>query len=227
MAKDSDIDVYVAIPLYEYAYISGGHYIDLSQFDILNERFESNDFARCAASHNGTYVGVPITSYSYDSSTNTQADTPTKYLIKNVHALDGKFDDPSGEELAAVLKHFRDDPSDSRENAIYEDDITMIGCYYLMMSPGCEKQDEAADFLAFVFDYTAGNIDVEHSLGTYPQLDSYEDVHLSVDYDFWAIIEPIRTAYNEIIGSETPLSDSKIEKLAYDAARQTLMRLQG
>ncbi len=227
MAGDSDIDIFFTFYLDTYTYITSGYYEDLSQYDVLREKFESNEFVNHVASYNGTYVGLPIECYYYDTATNEQNDSFTKYLVKNVSALNGEFRDENGDELFELLRYLYDNPDDPRSDPFYEDtEVRMIGGDFLMINPYSERKEEAAEFLAYCFDLLTG----EKTMSTrtiaipYPTgIDDFEGVALYWDFQPWTIIEPLREAYNTL--RQTDGTDAELRKLATDAASGTSMRL--
>lgn len=227
MAGDSDIDIFYTLSLDLYTYITSGYYEDLSQYDVLREKFESNEFVDHVASYNGTYVGLPIECYYYDTATNEQNDSFTKYLAKNVSALNGEFRDENGDELFELLRYLYDHPDDPRSDPFYEDtEVRMIGGNFLMINPYSEHKEEAAEFLAYCFDLLTG----EKTMSTrtiakpYPTgIDDFEGVALYWDFQPWSIIEPLREAYNSYRLTEG--TDAELRKLATDAASGTSMRL--
>lgn len=227
MAEDSDIDIFYTLSLDLYTYITSGYYEDLSQYDVLREKFESNEFVDYVASYNGTYVGLPIECYYYDTATNEQNDSFTKYLAKNVSALNGEFRDENGDELFELMKYLYDNPDDPRSDPFYEDtEVRMIGGEFLMINPYSERKEEAAEFLAYCFDLLTGEkaAPIHPIAKPYPTgIDDFEGVALYWDYQPWSIIEPLREAYNTL--RQTDGTDAELRKLATDAANGTSMRL--
>ena len=227
MAEDSDIDIFYTLSLDLYTYITSGYYEDLSQYDVLREKFESNEFVDYVASYNGTYVGLPIECYYYDTATNEQNDSFTKYLAKNVSALNGEFRDENGDELFELLRYLYDNPDDPRSDPFYEDtEVRMIGGDFLMINPYSERKEEAAEFLAYCFDLLTGEkaAPIHPIAKPYPTgIDDFEGVALYWDYQPWSIIEPLREAYNTL--RQTDGTDAELRKLATDAANGTCMRL--
>ncbi len=227
MAKDSDIDIFFTQTLDICSYITTHAYEDLSNFDILKERFESNEYANFIASYNDTYVGVPIGNYYYDSSTANVSDTFNKYLVRNLSALNGEFKDKDGEEFYRVLRYLYDNPDDPKDTPFYEGEIGVIGGDFLMMNPYSEKKEQAAEFLAYCFDILNGDIETDGYTVLYPyiELESYENVSLYWDHQPWSIVEPLKNVYNSF--KDTDGSDEELKELAQDAARQTDMRMNG
>lgn len=233
MAQDTDIDLFYDVTFYMYTYIKMSYYTDLSQFGALKERIESNNFARCAASCNGGYIGIPLNSCYFDYATVDCNWTIDKYLAKNLSALNGEFKDPDGEELYKVLRHFYDHPDDPREGAPYNEDFKMIDASFLIMNPSSEKKEKAAEFMAYLFDFINGGFELSGKYGKttpctpYPELEDTSDIHLAWDYQPWSIMEPVRLAWNDVRDGKTDGSEKALRKLAQDAARGVLMRLEG
>lgn len=227
MAEDSDIDIFYTLSLDLYTYITSGYYEDLSQYDVLREKFESNEFVDYVASYNGTYVGLPIECYYYDTATNEQNDSFTKYLAKNVSTLNGEFRDENGDELFELLRYLYDNPDDPRSDPFYEDtEVRMIGGDFLMINPYSERKEEAAEFLAYCFDLLTGEkaAPIHPIAKPYPTgIDDFEGVALYWDFQPWSIVEPLREAYNTF--RQTDGTDAELRKLATDAANGTCMRL--
>lgn len=228
LSEDPDIDVFYTQSIDIYTYMTTQFYDDLSQYDELKTRIESNDFVKYVASYNGTYFGVPLDSYYYDTATNEKNDTITKYLVKNLSALDGTFLDTDGEELYEVLRHTYDHPDDPRDSALYPDtEVQMVRGEFLVMNPFSNNKEAAVEFLAKCLDFLTGEAEVTWGqiYHSYVELDDYENVELYWDFRPYSIIEPILNAYNSC--SETDGSDDALRELAEDAANQVNMRLKG
>ena len=241
LAKDTDIDIYVAFPYYLYSNIVNSYYEDLSQFDSLKERFDNCNFAKSAASYNGELVGVPVDIIYSETVTNTVAPTLIKYCIRNLSALNGEYKDEDGKELYDMLKHLRDevgadgmeDPTAYIEDTYYLEEYRTVAGQLFMMNPFSKKKEQAAEFLAFAFDVL--NQDIPLDLGEgwdvwitpYPEIGSTDEVHLYWDYYPWVIAEPIARAYNEVCDGKTNGKNKTLKKLAEEAARNVRMRLDG
>lgn len=241
MSKDTDIDVYVTIPLHQYSYIKMSYYEDLSQFDILKERFDSCSFAKCAASYNGELIGVPIDPRYSETVGSTIGATLIKYCIRNLSALNGEYRDEDGSELYEMLGHIRDvvgvdgidNPYESVEDTYYTEEYKNIYSLFMMINPFSEKKEQAAEFLAYVFDILNQDIPCNSDVGwnapifPYPEIENVDDVHLYWDYYPWVIAEPIAEAYNKVRDGKTDGKDKTLKDLAEDAARNVRMRLDG
>lgn len=239
MAQDTDIDIFYTMSIDTFTYVNMSYYEDLSQFDILKERFESNNCAGRAAEYDGKYIGVPLDVYYVNyAEVENPNDTLSRYLAANLSTGKGEFKDKDSEELYKVLRFFYDNPDDPKEGSPYTQDFEMLGGEYLIMNPSSQKKTKAAEFLAYCFDVLNGDIEINYDRkesGTvikaiaypYLELESTDEIRLKWDYQSWSIIEPLRMAWNDVRDGKTDGSDEALRKLAQDAARNVIMRLEG
>lgn len=229
MARDTDIDLFTTGTLDFYKYIQSGYYTDLSTYESLKTRIESNSYTKRACEFNGTYYGIPqfpnVLSYT---------DTIRTYLMRNLHLGDGVYDDPNGDELYEVLKHLSQLSvvDDGFDNTFYEGSYTTIVDEYLVLSPYSQNKDLAVLLLEMMFDYINGDISLEDAKGNpitffrpYPNGEDLSDAHLSWDYFNQETKKYIYDVYDQVVGSA--FTDDELKVLARKAAGRVSMRLEG
>lgn len=237
MAGDSDIDLFYTLTLDIYKYVRSGYFEDLSSYDGIKERLDSNTFAGFAASYNGKYFGLPVApSYSitddWDMSWQDQAFY--KYVYRSVNAVDGVYSDENGEELYRVLKNIYHNAEKSEASDEDNERLAIVNCEYFIMNPKSTQKENAVKFLEMLFDKLSGNEEyyTRDKNGNiiapeylYPEIEDTEHTHT---YLYWnafpnIISEPLMEAFNSV--GNTDGGDEAIRKLSSDAAESVIMRL--
>ncbi len=235
MAGDTDFDLFVPIYKHQHKYFTAGAYEDLAKYPELKERFDSDIAAGYCARLGDTYVGMPriIAEHYPKESRNDDGDVPYStymsrllYLAYNIDVTTGEYLDPDGEELYKLLKFYYDYPEGNMNKMPFSDDCLYISSGFMVMNPSSLKKDNAAKFLAYMFDACNGDIE-----GIVPEEEQYldfettENVYLYWHSFAWQYVEPIYTATNSI--SRCDGKASTIKEIAREAAMQTRMRMEG
>lgn len=225
MAQNTDVDVFYAGVLDVAKYIRMGYFVDLSQYDNLKAKIESNTLVKYISEFDGKYFGIPsYPRYNDESMFMYISPKFITYCFENVDGFAGTYSDPEGEELYEVFKYIYEHDGDRVELPLKEVDYSYADCNsYTMMSPFSKHKDTAALYLEYLFDYLKTAEPVP-----YPDVG---DIDLSGTYLTWRsthykVVEPLFVAYNDELMS-CDGSEKALRELAEDAARGVRMRLEG
>ncbi len=236
MAGDTDFDLYNPTYYNMHKYFTSGAYEDLAKYPELKSRLDGDVAAGYAARLGDTYVGMPtyvLEYYSEESKKDGDDPRQTPYSLNASRAyycayyLDvttGEYLDPDGEELYKLLKFWYDYPEGNIDKMPFGNDCNFIATDFLIINPGSLNKENAAKFLAYMFDALNGDIE-----GVVPEEEQYidfettENVYLYWHSFAWSYVEPIYQACNRI--AQCDGKASIIKEIAREAAMQTRMRL--
>lgn len=237
MAGDTDFDLFEPIYAHQHKYFLAGMYEDLSKYDSLKQRLDSDLAAGFVSKLGDTYVGIP-TGISESFSRETYADragvieyskqmSRLIYLANNIDVTTGMFNDPDGAELYKLLKFYYDYPDGNEAKMPFGngDDYTILDNGFVVMNPSSQKKDYAVKFLECLFDIRNNAAPSDDPLAIeYIDIDTTENTYAYWHLFAWNYVEPIFNATNTV-----PQSDGKnstLKELAREAAMQVRMRLE-
>lgn len=224
LSQDSDFDLFMPVEAQLGSVIRNGLYQDLSAYEDVSSRIESNSLTNMISSVEGGLIGVPCYTQTFSSTNSSGADTLFKYCYKNVNLYMGVNSDTEGEELFEVLKHHYGHPDDEKENAFYDFEYNEALTSYVFMNKFSQKKEQAAEFLCFLFDVF--NNDIESTVYLlYPLIEDGSEYVPSWLYYTYEFVEPIANAFEATLESDG--SDEALRKLAQEAIRGMRMRLEG
>lgn len=235
LAGDEDMDLYSTYMGPDCKDIINNHsYINLGSFDGLGAKMSSNAFVDRLSQAGDEYFGLPYAIMDYFPKRHTKPDSMNaidQYCIKYFNVETDEYSDADGSELLKVLKHHFENPNGS-DNQFYDIPFGTVQVDYLVMNPASKKQSVSADFLEYVFDTM--NTDEAILLADFGNANVYSS-YIPIDnadtlYPTWqlrsnAALETIYKAYREVL--KTDGSNSELKKLAKEAARSFMMRLNG
>lgn len=224
MSQITDFDLFMPVPYHIPEIILNEAYLELSEFDEIKSRIESNSITDAVANMDGKLFGMPCNiqlSYSGDYK---YAATNMKYCYKNLNLFTKSYLDPDGEELFEVLKFAYQNPGDDKQNPYYDFEFYDAYTQYVFMNRYTEKKELASEFLCLLFDILNKNIESAAIL-PYPTPENGEEYMPSWIYYGYEFVEPIGNAVSSV--ADTDGSDEALRKLAREAARQVKMRLEG
>lgn len=226
LAQDSDFDLFMPVQAQLGSIIRSGVYQDLSGYESIRTRIESNSLTSMISMTEGELIGVPCCVELMSSKDSMAAMTLFKYCYKNLNLFTGSYSDPDGEELFEVLKNRYANPDDGKENAFYDFEYNSASTSYLFMNNSSLKKDLAADFLCYLFDVLNEETEVEQTIALpYPSIEAdaeYTPSWLFYSYEF---VEPLGEAFTSV--ADTDGSDDALRRLAREAANGVGMRLEG
>ncbi len=232
LAKDKDIDIVYSPTLNLPQLIKDKYYVDLGKYDSLRSKIESNAFTKHVCCYNGDYFGIAIYPRVITASEQLASLTNFKYIFSNLDLVEGKYDDPNGEELFNILKHYYEYKDPATEPQYYSEEFPYISSEYLIINPYSKNKDNAALFLEKCFDYLNGDKTYSDRSGNvisagqpYPNGDDYSNMYLLNMYATYDITSIIGDAINA--AKESDGSDEALRKLAKDAAKEVRKRLEG
>ena len=224
LAQDSDFDLFMPVEAQLGSIIRNGVYQELSDYEKIRSRIESNSLTNMISTVEGDLIGVPCYTQAFSSADSSSANTLFKYCYKNVNLYTGVNADPEGEELFEVLKHHYAHPDDEKENAFYDFEYNDALTSYMFMNKYSKKKDQAAELLCFLFDVFSSDVESTVYL-LYPSVENGSEYVPSWLYYTYEFVEPIADAYMAAV--ETDGSDETLRKLAQEAAKGVKMRLEG
>lgn len=229
MAGDTDFDLFEPIYLHQHKYFLSGYYEDLSKYEGLKQRLDSDVAANLVSRLGESYVGIPTyIANSYNRNTYDGDGSPRAYSIMmskiiycayNFDVTTKTYSDTDGDKLYKLLKFIYDNPNGNESEMPFGDDCFIIDNGFLLMNPSGTHKENSVKFLEYAFDAWNG-ID-----GEYLNLESTDDVYVYWHSFAWNYVEPIYMASNSI--SQCDGKNSTIKEIAREAARQVKMRLEG
>lgn len=224
MAGDTDFDLFAPIYMHQHKYLLAGMFEDLSKYEGLKQRLDSDLSAGYVSSLDGKYVGIPI----YIQQQWTKEDCPEDgskwtyslaisrqlYLAQNIDVAEGVFKDPDGEEFYKLLKYLYDNPEGNAAKMPFGKEINVLDNEFVLMNPSSAHKENAAKFLEYMFDAFSER---------YADIDSTDDWYI-----YWRYFAPIYT--NPITDAILALpqcdgKNSTLKEMAREAAAQVRMRL--
>ena len=229
MAGDTDFDLFEPIYMHQHKYFLSGYYEDLSKYEGLKQRLDSDVAASFISKLGDTYVGIPTyIANSYNKNTYDGDGSPRAYSIMmskiiycayNFDVTTKTYSDPDGKELYKLLKFIYDNPTGNEKKMPFGDDCFIVDNGFLIMNPSGIHKENTIKFLEYAFDVWN-----DDSSGTYLNLDSTDNVYAYWHSFAWDYVEPIYMATNNI--SQCDGKDSTIKELAREAAMEVRMRLE-
>ncbi len=234
MAGDTDFDLYNPTYYEMHKYFTSGAYEDLAKYPELKSRLDGDVAAGYCARLGDTYVGIPtyiLPFYSEeakndDNSVATYSLNASRayYCAYYLDVATGEYLDPNGEELYKLLKFWYDYPEGNIDKMPFGNDCNLIDTAFLIMNPSSLNKENAAKFLAYMFDALNGDIEgIVPEEEQYLDFDTTENVYLQWHSFAWQYVDQIYQACNKI--SQCDGKASTIKEIAREAAMQTRMRL--
>lgn len=234
LSQDDDFDLFMPV-LYQIApIVRGGVYQELNGYEDIKSRIKSIDVAEMLSNLDGTYIALPMRVQLF-STTDTvdilgnpidRDFTLHKYLYKHLDLFADTYTDPDGTEFYEVLKHFYDNPDETKpEQELYDFEINYASAEYLFLNKYSKNKDEAVDFLCFLFDQMSVESDSLGSLWLYPEVEKgveYTPEWIYTTYEYWSVM---RNAVTEV--HNTDGSDETLRQMAEEASRELRKRLEG
>lgn len=235
MAGDDDFDLYYTGSGYHY-YVNAGTFVDLKTVESLNSRISKNAVADLIVSYDGKYFGMPMAVsnfcdekfYPEDGSQYCYSLIASEnlYYANNIDVAEGRYDDPSGEELYKLFKYLNDNPTGNRKKMPFGDSVMILSAGVYLMNPQSKNRDAAIKFLEYVFDVYSGEITgVVPEDDLYPAFDPNETYFIEWRCRPAEIVHPIFDARNAILSKNGELSNSELKKLARETAAEVAMRI--
>lgn len=224
MSKSTRVDVFYTDMLDISKYVRSGYYVDLGQYDNLNNLIESNELVKFVSEYNGQYFGVPAFPEN-ENKYRVMFSSPERvnYCIQNINAFEGTYSDPDGEKLYELLKYVYEKDGDIYEYPLEEVDYSLATCSgYVVMSPFSEHKDVAAMYMEYVFNHLKDAPPVPYPEGVEIDKDNTYLEHVCIHP---MVVQPITDAFKEAVNTDG--SDEALHELACEAARQVRMRLEG
>lgn len=237
MAGDTDFDLFEPIYAHQHKYFLAGMYEDLSKYESLKQRLDSDFAAGFVSKLGDTYVAIP-TGISESFSRETYADragvieyskqmSRLIYLANNIDVTTGMFNDPDGTELYKLLRFYYDYPDGNEAKMPFGngDDYTILDNGFVVMNPSSQKKDYAVKFLECLFDIRNSAAPSDDPLAIeYMDIDTTENTYAYWHLFAWNYVEPIFNATNSV--SKSDGKNSTLKELAREAAMQVRMRLE-
>lgn len=234
LSQDDDFDLFMPV-LYQIApIVRSGVYQKLNGYENIKSRIKGIDATEMLANLDGTYIALPM-SVQLFSTTDTvdvlgnpidRDYTLDKYMFKHLDLFADTFTDPDGEEFFKVLKHFYNNPDETKpEKELYDFEINYASAEYLFLNKYSKNKDEAVDFLCFLFDQMSVESDFLGSLWLYPEVEKgveYTPEWIYTTYEYWSVMRATVTEVHETDGS-----DETLRQMAEEAARELRRRLEG
>lgn len=234
LSQDDDFDLFMPV-LYQIApIVRSGVYQKLNGYENIKSRIKGIDATEMLSNLDGTYIALPM-SVQLFSTTDTvdvlgnpidRDYTLHKYLYKHLDLFADTFTDPDGEEFFEVLKHFYNNPDETKpEKELYDFEINYASAEYLFLNKYSKNKDEAVDFLCFLFDQMSVESDSLGSLWLYPEVEKgveYTPEWIYTTYEYWSVMRATVTEVHETDGS-----DETLRQMAEEAARELRRRLEG
>ena len=229
MAGDTDIDVFFSAGLDMFKYIQKGCFVDLSQYDSLRTRIESNGYTNRTCRYEDKLFGISTWPF-----TSNEISSAWIYMIKHVNLIKESYTDVDGDEFFELLKIYYNNQDDYYGGNLYDrNEYYCILDEYFLISPYSQNKDTAVLLLEVVFDYLNGTHQSVRANGltaeperAYPQNADMSNTYFYFEHiDSDSFIEPLWDAYDAV--PTTDGSDEALRKLAKDAAREVRQRLEG
>ncbi len=234
LSQDDDFDLFMPV-LYQIApIVRSGVYQKLNGYENIKSRIKGIDATEMLSNLDGTYIALPM-SVQLFSTTDTvdvlgnpidRDYTLDKYMFKHLDLFADTFTDPDGEEFFEVLKHFYNNPDETKpEKELYDFEINYASAEYLFLNRYSKNKDEAVDFLCFLFDQMSVESDSLGSLWLYPEVEKgveYTPEWIYTTYEYWSVMRATVTEVHETDGS-----DETLRQMAEEAARELRRRLEG
>lgn len=234
LSQDDDFDLFMPV-LYQIApIVRSGVYQKLNGYENIKSRIKGIDATEMLSNLHGTYIALPMRVQLF-STTDTvdvlgnpidRDYTLHKYLYKHLDLFADTFTDPDGEEFFEVLKHFYNNPDETKpEKELYDFEINYASAEYLFLNKYSKNKDEAVDFLCFLFDQMSVESDSLGSLWLYPEVEKgveYTPEWIYTTYEYWSVMRATVTEVHETDGS-----DETLRQMAEEAARELRRRLEG
>lgn len=234
LSQDDDFDLFMPV-LYQIApIVRSGVYQKLNGYENIKSRIKGIDATEMLSNLDGTYIALPM-SVQLFSTTDTvdvlgnpidRDYTLDKYMFKHLDLFADTFTDPDGEEFFEVLKHFYNNPDETKpEKELYDFEINYASAEYLFLNRYSKNKDEAVDFLCFLFDQMSVESDSLGSLWLYPEVEKgveYTPEWIYTTYEYWSVMRATVTEVHETDGS-----DETLRQMAEEASRELRRRLEG
>lgn len=234
LSQDDDFDLFMPV-LYQIApIVRSGVYQKLNGYENIKSRIKGIDATEMLSNLDGTYIALPM-SVQLFSTTDTvdvlgnpidRDYTLDKYMFKHLDLFADTFTDPDGEEFFEVLKHFYNNPDETKpEKELYDFEINYASAEYLFLNKYSKNKDEAVDFLCFLFDQMSVESDSLGGLWLYPEVEKgveYTPEWIYTTYEYWSVMRATVTEVHETDGS-----DETLRQMAEEAARELRRRLEG
>lgn len=234
LSQDKDFDLFMPVQYQIAPIVRSGVYQELNGYKSIRTRIESVEISEMLSNLYGTFIALPMCVSLY-STTNTvdilgnsidRDFTLHKYLYKHLDLFADTYTDPDGEEFFEVLKHFYNNPDETKpEQELYDFEIDYADTSYLFLNKYSMNKDEAVDFMCFLFDGMIEEGLHPHDTWGYPDIEEgveYTPSWVYTAHEYWAVM---RSAVTEV--HNTDGSDEALREIAKEAARQLRMRLKG
>lgn len=234
LSQDDDFDLFMPVQYQIAPIVRSGVYQELNGYKNIKSRIKGIDATEMLSNHHGTYIALPMRVQLF--STTDAVDilgnpidrdyTLHKYLYKHLDLFADTYTDPDGKEFFEVLKHFYNNPDETKpEKELYDFEINYASAEYMFLNKYSKNKDEAVDFLCFLFDQMSVESDSLGSIWLYPEVEKgveYTPEWIYTTYEYWSVM---RAAVTEV--HETDGSDETLRQMAEEASRELRRRLEG